>query len=495
MTLSLSAIGAGLFGIHVLLLVLSRATGDHFCLGLPRAAVLVVLEVAAGILYLAAVLSVARLPGHRLRTAPILACCVGIAIALRAAMFLSSPMYENDFYRYLWDGGMTAHGINPYRIAPDRVTGNSAASPQPVPPAVQRLADSAGDLPAKINHPQLRTLYPPVAQFAFAVAHWLAPWSIQGWRLVLLLFDGAALYLLYRYAAPGIQRISAIVIYGWNPLLIKEVVNSAHMDALLFPLLVACLVFATRKRTVTAAFLLALAVGIKIWPVLLAPLVFRPVLNRPKRLAAAMAAFILPVIAMGAYMLPAFLGPGSGFNAYSKTWEMNDALYMLLFEAVHFVGAAFGWEEASAGHIAARAMVGTVVVGWALWCARTPPADLGDMARRACSIVAVLFLLSPTQFPWYALWMLPFLALTPSFPLLVLSATLPLYYLRFPMKAAGIVQFFDWGIVWIEYTPTLVLLVWQVLRHRQAFSLPGGPLVSSPSNNRTGSVNQGAMRS
>ena len=101
MTLSLSAIGAGLFGLHILLLVLSRATGDHFCLGLPRAAVLVALEVAAGILYLAAIFSVARLPGHRLRTAPVLTCCVWVAIALRAVIFLSSPMYENDFYRYL----------------------------------------------------------------------------------------------------------------------------------------------------------------------------------------------------------------------------------------------------------------------------------------------------------------------------------------------------------------------------------------------------------
>ncbi len=47
-----------------------------------------------------------------------------------------------------------------------------------------------------MNHSYLRSIYPPVAQAAFALAHWIGPWEVSAWRLVLLLFDTMTLGLL-----------------------------------------------------------------------------------------------------------------------------------------------------------------------------------------------------------------------------------------------------------------------------------------------------------
>ena len=39
---------------------------------------------------------------------------IGVGLAMRLAMFFSLPMMEDDWYRYLWDGAVTAHGLNPF---------------------------------------------------------------------------------------------------------------------------------------------------------------------------------------------------------------------------------------------------------------------------------------------------------------------------------------------------------------------------------------------
>jgi len=69
--------------------------------------------------------------------------------------------------------------------------------------------------------------------------------------------------------------------------------------------------------------------------------------------------------------------------------------------------------------------------------------------------------LSPTQFPWYAIWMLPLLALRPRLSLLLLMVLLSLYHLRYYFDARDTVAVFDNWLVWGEYVPVWALLVWE----------------------------------
>jgi len=171
-----------------------------------------------------------------------------------------------------------------------------------------------------------------------------------------------------------------------------------------------------------------------------------------------MAAF-LPFLLSG-------LKSGSGFTAYGKHWEMNDALYMLLLWLIQFVIKIFSF-GAGYDQLATRALVACLLLVWTLWLVKRDTHDPAEISLRFLLVITALYLLSPTQFPWYALWILPFLAICPRVSLLLLTPLLSLYYLRFYFSARGMVHIHDNGVVWIEFVPVWGLLIWEWYRERR----------------------------
>ncbi len=467
-TVLLAQAGVVLVGLHVLLLSLSRSFVYGAGAGAWPVRTLVVLELAAGAIYLVAV----RAVRHTAATRRSMAIAVLVGALLRLAMLASTPMIEDDWYRYLWDGGVLANGLDPYRFSPSEARDRNRSGP--IPAAWRRLAEASGQVVARVNHPDLRTVYPPVAQAAFAAAHWLKPWSLTSWRVVLICFEAATVVLLIlllsRCGLPSLW----FVIYWWNPLVVKETVNSAHMDSVLFPFVLGAVLLALRGRHVGAAALLALGTGAKIWPVILLPVLLRPLLASPRRLAAPLVVF---GTVSGALFLPVLLSgldPDSGFAAYAGRWEMNDSLFMVLHAAVRAFPGRLG--QAAAAGIVARSLAVILLAGWLAHLIRRPWRHPAELAERCLLAIAGLFLLSPTQFPWYALWFMPFLAVRPRGSLLVLTVLLPLYYLRFHFASRGNAALFDYGIVWLEFLPVWCLLLWEwrVARRREAKSDDAG---------------------
>ena len=73
-------------------------------------------------------------------------------ILSRGILAFKAPILEDDYYRYLWDGQVFLSGINPYQFAP----------------LDERLDLIVSAWRSLINYPDIRTIYPPVAQFYFA---------------------------------------------------------------------------------------------------------------------------------------------------------------------------------------------------------------------------------------------------------------------------------------------------------------------------------------
>jgi hypothetical protein len=438
---------AGLFllGVHAALLPLSFRFASGSTAEKPIL-VLVALEIAAGAVI------ILLLPALR-RTRPgrgLLLWAFLVGLVLRALMMASTPMLENDYCRYLWDGAVAARGYNPYAHAPQDVL----AGEEGVPESLTELARSSRGVAHQVNHSHLRTVYPPVAQAAFAAAHVLAPFRLEGLRAILLLFDAAVLLLLvHGLRSLGLSALWS-VLYWWNPLVMKEVFNSGHMDVMIVPFLLGAVLFANRRRFVTASFLLALATGVKLWPVILLPLLLRPAASKPKVLVPALALFGAVCALLAVPVVRGGFGPGSGFTAYGGRWEMNDALFMLILWGTK----VFSTEHAA---LTARGVALVLLGAWVVKLARPKPSGPPDLWNRCLLATAALFLLSPAQFPWYFLWVLPFLVLRPRFSLLLFTALLPLYYLRFHLKARGAAAWFDHGVVWIEFVPVWILLAWE----------------------------------
>jgi len=427
------------------------------------------MQVAAGAVYLVTLLALRRRPTTR----GLLMAVIAVGLLMRLAQIGAVPILEDDYYRYLWDGAVTAQGHNPYAYSPEHVQQHDEG----VPDDLLRLAGASGGVIDRINHPWLRTIYPPTAQAAFTVGYWVSPFDIRGLRLVWLGLDLTVVCLLIALLRGSSSRIFGLAIYWLNPLLIKEVFNAGHMELVLVVGLLAALLAAGRGLHKTGGMLLGLAAGAKLWPVLWLPLLLRHGWTTWRRGIGVTIAFAFPAAVLALPILLGRLDAGSGFTAYAQRWQMNDSAYLLIHE-----GAKLLWP----GHaqMLARLIVAAVVLGVMAFCVRRIRPTLDSLVGGATFITATLFLLSPTQFPWYYLWLLPLLALRPMWSLLALTVTLPLYYLRFPMDAMGHATWFDYGIVWIEFVPVWLLLAWELRRgNRTAFqrSTQETPLCIAPS--------------
>ncbi len=229
-----------------------------------------------------------------------------------------------------------------------------------------------------------------------------------------------------------------------------------------------------RKKHLWAVAFLALAMGAKLWPLALLPLVLRPILAKPGRLLLALLIFGLLAGAMFLPLYAAGVTPDSGFLAYGRRWEMNDALFMLFLWGSKLLLGAVRLEPGH-GQLMARVIVLAIVVACIVWLSRRSLTSGADFCGRCLLVVAAVFLLSPTQFPWYFVWLVPFLAIRPRMSLLLFTVLLPLYYLRFYFDARGLKGVFDNGIVWLEYVPVWFMLIWEwsMSRKRRPSSLHG----------------------
>ena len=391
---------------------------------------------------------------------------IAIGFIARLLMLWSEPLMEDDYQRYLWDGALSAHGINPYRVAPLAVFEGTNGEP-----LLNELGKQSGVVLGRVNHPALRTIYPPVTQLAFALAYKIKPFSLTAWRGLAIGFELAALGLLLVLLQALGKSPLWVALYWWNPLVIKELVNSGHMEFLLVPLLLGALWAAMRHRPLLVAFLLALAVGVKIWPALLLPLYLRPFLDTPKKLVLPLLVFAGLLVVMA---IPVWLGgldQSSGFVAYTELWKTNSALVPALEGLVRFALSPLA-TNSQHPHLAAlivRALIALLLGTLALWTAWKKPITASDFAQRTLLICAAMFLLSPAQLPWYALWFAPFLVFYPFYGLALLVPALQIYYLSFYLAVndlAGTVGYAPVLVIWLPVWALLGFEFYQCKRTR-----------------------------
>lgn len=469
--LFLPAVGVGLILMGLFLVI--HGLSDRFVYGSDMArrpiGLFVVVLMLAGAAYVAVVTLATRRTSGEWTMAWILAA----GLFLRVVMATANPILEDDFYRYLWDGAVVAHGHDPYGWLPEAVR----LEAREVPRALVALGEASGIVLTRVNHPELGTVYPPLVMAVFGVAHMLTPWSTGGLKILYFIFDTATLVLILGLLRRLNRPSSWAIAYWWNPLFIKETYNSVHMDVLLLPLLLGAVALALSRRPYAAGASLSGAIAVKLWPALLAPaLIFSAGRRHGERLTAA---FLL-AMCVAVLLFPALSalrhGQDSGFIAYGQRWEMNDALFMVFPWFVERVASLVG-EDLSMmhAHLAGKGLAAAVLVVVTMtslaWMRREPRHGSPRLPDVALWTVAALFLVSPTQFPWYATWFLPFLALRPSFGLLLLTVMLPLYYLRFHLDALGQEDFFHYRLVWLEYAPVWLALIvggWCAWRRRTA---------------------------
>ncbi len=414
-------------------------------------------SVFAGVIYLVAMFTRGA---HRGRRA--LAWTLGAALVARVIVSSAPPILESDFYRYFWDGAVASHGINPFTHAPGDVLAGTVSGEDAA--ELRALAERSRGVLASVNHVHLTTIYPPLAQVAFAVAALVDPFGATGWRCVLAAFDLLTVVLLVRLLRTLSLPTERVLLYAANPLLLRETYAALHMDVLLLPFLVGAVLCAVKCRAFLGGVLAVAGSAVKIWPAVLVPLLIAPLWRRKKSLTIALVLLSALAAALWVPALGSLSQEQSGFAAYGKDWQNNDGFFragIWFFEwALTQLGLA-QWHS----HAVMRWFSASLVLGIVLWQARLCRREPEAVPRRILLVVAAIFLLSPTQLPWYWIWCLPLLAVIPSPPLLLYTALLPLYYVQDRIPA----------VHWIEHAPVWGLLIVsavKMLRVRQANKEP-----------------------
>ncbi len=317
---------------------------------------------------------------------------MAMAVVMRLLVVAQEPLLSTDIYRYVWDGMVQATGINPYAFVP-------------ADDALKALRDAA--IYPHINRADYAvTAYPPVAQmFFFAVTR--ISETLTAMRLAMIACDIAVvavlLDLLRRLSLPA----TAIVAWAWHPLVIWEIANNGHIDALMVGLLMIGVWLLTRSRKVAGAVAVALAALVKPYAVVALPAFWRPWDWRAP--AAAIATVTL-------CYLP-YVGAGSGVLGFVTTKGYLSEEGMADGDGYWLVALVRAAAGDTPGLTIPYMLLGLGIMAWlALRASWRTNATLQDtLSDIGALLMAALFFLSP-NYPWYVLAVVPFIVLGGSTP-------------------------------------------------------------------------------
>ena len=370
---------------------------------------------------------------------------IGIGLTSRIILIPSQPVLEDDYYRYLWDGAVTANGYNPYMYSPlDAMEQTNTELPE----QLFKLSNESGEIIKNINHPHIRTIYPVLSQLVFAAAYLTSPWDYLSWKVYLLVFEVILLIFLFKTLSQLKLPLIFISFYWLNPIVIHEFFNAAHMDLLAILFVVIALYLHIKNKLKYAIIILALAVGFKLWPVVLLPLLLRKYWGDKKQLLRYVGLFIAIVFILLIPVLLTTLDESLGFIIYASKWINNAAFYTIFKWLIQQFISLLSISVSCISCINRGAIV-ILFLSTTYYIFRKAPQDQIHFYNKAFLLVAVLYLISPTQFPWYYTWIVPLIAIRPMVSLLFYPLLLPLYQIAYLADY----------IIFIEHIPILILFL------------------------------------
>lgn len=340
----------------------------------------------AGIAYLLAVrefFSTPKLPRRVI--------IIGLAVAaLWHLPFLLMPAgTDDDVHRYVWDGRLQRLGYNPYVVVPND-------------PAFGALHT---DETRNLNNPEVTSPYPAGAQLFFRAVTAIHE-SAFAFKVAFVACELAIVPLLLA----ELRRVGLgehwVLAYAWSPLLVTCVTYSGHVDILGILLLLVSVAGLERRWQTFAAITFGLAVAVKFLPIVLTPLYWRRVRVRDGVLAA---------LIVGLLYVPFLRGgsvPTGSIGVFVHRFRFNDPVFAEIERIVR--------PQIVAGL--------AVLVGLATAAVLRRRQD-GYSSQAFAWPMAASLLCAPVVYPWYLLWLLPFVRSVSTVPLIIWTISiLPTFY-------------------------------------------------------------------
>jgi hypothetical protein len=316
---------------------------------------------------------------------------IGLVLAAlwHLPFLLTPPSSDDDVHRYVWDGRVQRLGYNPYILVPSD-------------PALASLHTSET---RTLNNPEVPSPYPAGAQLFFRAVTSIHE-STFALKVAFVVCDFAIVFVLLDILRCTRRGGHWVLAYAWHPLLAIEVAGSGHVDIVGVLLLLVSAASLVRRWRAVAALAFGLAVSVKLLPIVLLPLYWKRIRMRDGALA---------VIVLGLLYIP-FLNHGripiGSLGIYVQRFRFNDPVFATL-------------ERVTAPQVVAGL---AVLVGFlaATWMRRKSAEGSSDAFAWP---MAASLLCAPVIYPWYLLWLLPFIRSTSTVPLMIWTLSIiPTYY-------------------------------------------------------------------
>ena len=403
----------------------------------------------------------------------------GFAILFRILILFTEQSLSDDVYRFIWDGNLLRQGINPYAQAVNSPLLNDYAIP------IREL----------VNHDWMASPYLPAAQLLFLSVVGIVPEDILAIQISAVILDLSIGWLVF----DSLRRISiptaGVLIYLWNPLIITEFANGAHVvDAWMIFLVMLAFWLMIRSNNqhgnrFNFGIILSMAGATltKGIPALLVPIFLRR--WRWKWLLLYLAIIIGALFAFSLGAGWGIIGPLNGvgvFGAlriYMSLWNFNSSIYHWLevsLSGFRTPGAVPIEVVGQVPILAAKLITSTTIFLISLltgyWAWRMDSPERANYLTRTLNLIRLTvipigayLLLTHTVHPWYIAFIVPLLPFLLQrkdehsrvnrfiWPWLYLSIAVSLSYLTYldpnDLREYDLVR-------QLEYIPVFVLFIW-----------------------------------
>ncbi len=366
-----------------------------------------------------------------------------LAAAWNIAFLRLPPGADDDIHRYVWDGRLQRLGYNPYLVVPSDPAAEHLHTPET----------------RNLNNPDLPSPYPPGAQLFFCAVTAIHE-STLALKIAFVVCEFAIVFVLLDLLRSTRQRAHLVLAFAWNPLLAIEVAGSGHIDIVGALLLVVSAAALLRRWRTAAALTFGLAVAVKFLPLVLVPLYWKRVRIRDAVLAVALLALLyLPFLDHGRV-------PIGSLGTYVQSFRFNGPVFAALDKMVP-----------PQVLVALAILVGLAT---ATWLRSTSPERSPNTFAWP---MAASLLCAPVVFPWYLLWLLPFLTSAGTVPLIVWTVSIIPAYVMWHFRAIGR----PWGalpawVMLVEYGCVAATAAVIVVRRLMRPATPAHPTTSVSEN-------------
>lgn len=375
---------------------------------------------------------------------------LGLGILARFLLVFAFPQLSDDIYRFIWDGRLIVHGYNPFDHLPLTIMEEGWASPW--------LDQSLFD---QLNSQQYHTVYPPIAQFTFAISAWLSPESWWGSSVIMKLFlfgfETGTILLLPRLLEKINLSGKNAILYALNPLVIVEVMGNLHFEgAMVFFLLLSIYLLIERKTTFSAV-MMAFSIASKLLPLLF-------LMFYIKRLGWKRAIYYFGIIGVTLLVLFAPLLNGVFFGNFGQSLD----LYFQKFEfnaSIYYLARTIGYYISGYNLIAylGPILASITFFGILITAIRERDNSWEGLIHKMLFAICLYLALTPTVHPWYVILPLA-LSLFTRFRFVVFwSGLISLTYINYTYDP----YFENLWIVAVEYLAVFFIAAYEWLRSKK----------------------------